>query len=83
MKYSITIESDNAERDLENLVSIALGAYDKYKETSKKYEETGLSLAVINAKQDVKGLDNRIDGIEAKLNNVYDLLDAMTKEKKK
>ena len=82
MKYSITIESDNAERDLENLVNIALGAYDKYKETSKKYEDTGLSLAVINAKQDVKGLDNRIDGLEAKLTKIEELL-SKTDEKKK
>lgn len=82
MKYSITVESDNAERDLENLVNIALGAYDKYKETSKKYEDTGLSLAVINAKQDVKGLDNRIDGLEAKLTKIEELLNK-TDEKKK
>lgn len=82
MKYSITIESDNAERDLENLVNIALGAYDKYKETSKKYEDTGLSLAVINAKEDVKGLDNRIDGLEAKLSKIEELL-SKTDEKKK
>ena len=82
MKYSITIESDNAERDLENIVNIALGAYDKFKETSKKYEDTGLSLAVINAKQDVKGLDNRIDGLEAKLTKIEELL-SKTDEKKK
>lgn len=81
MKYSITVESDNAERDLENLVNIALGAYDKYKETSKKYEDTGLPLAVINTKEDVKGLDNRIDGLEANLSKIEELL-SKTDEKK-
>ena len=56
-KYSFTIESDSLEDDLSKLVEIFVSAYEKCSKID--------SNVVCNVRKDVKGLDNRIDGIEA------------------
>lgn len=56
-KYSFNIESDSLEEDLSKLVEIFVSAYEKCSKID--------SNVVCNVRKDVKGLDNRIDGIEA------------------
>ena len=56
-KYNFTIESDSLEEDLSKLVEIFVSAYEKCSKID--------SNVVCNVRKDVKGLDNRIDGIEA------------------
>ena len=56
-KYSFNIESDSLEEDLSKLVEIFVSAYEKCSKID--------SNVVCNVRKDVKGLDNRMDGIEA------------------
>ena len=56
-KYNFTIESDSLEEDLSKLVEIFVSAYEKCSKID--------SNVVCNVRKDVKGLDNRMDGIEA------------------
>lgn len=68
MKYSINVnyESESLEDDLSKIVEIALGAVDKYFQIKKENETQS---EITNLQHTVCGFDNRLDGIEAKLDS--------------
>ena len=57
-KYSFTIESEDLEQDLATVADILVNAYER----CKKIDENS---SIYSARKEIKGLDNRIDGIEA------------------
>lgn len=57
-KYSFTIESEDLEQDLATVTEILVSAYER----CKKIDENS---SIYSARKEIKGLDNRIDGIEA------------------
>lgn len=57
-KYSFTIESEDLEQDLATVADILVNAYER----CKKIDENS---SIYSAHKEIKGLDNRIDGIEA------------------
>lgn len=57
-KYSFTIESEDLEQDLATVTEILVSAYER----CKKIDENS---NISSARKIIKGLDNRVDGIEA------------------
>ena len=57
-KYSFTIESEDLEQDLATVTEILVSAYER----CKKIDENS---SISSARKIIKGLDNRVDGIEA------------------
>lgn len=57
-KYSFTIESEDLEQDLASITEILVSAYER----CKKIDENS---SISSARKIIKGLDNRVDGIEA------------------
>ena len=57
-KYSFNIESEDLEQDLATVVDILVTAYER----CKKIDENS---SIYSTRKEIKGLDNRIDGIEA------------------
>lgn len=57
-KYSFTIESEDLEQDLATVAEILVSAYER----CKKIDDNS---NISSARKIIKGLDNRVDGIEA------------------
>ena len=60
MKFNFSLETDNLEQDITKIVDVLVNAYEK----CSKIDDS----VVTNVRKDVHGLDNRIDGIESRLN---------------
>lgn len=60
MKFNFSLESDNLEQDISKIVDVLVNAYEK----CSKIDES----VVTNVRKDLHGLDNRVDGIESRLN---------------
>ena len=78
MKYNITVnyESESLEDDLGKIADILMSSVDRYFKIKKEYEKQS-EVSELNAT--VHGLDNRIDGIEAKID---DFREVITEKKK-
>ena len=68
MKFNFSLESDNLEEDIDKIVKTILKAYVDSTEVEdiKNRKELWRSEAT-EAVNQVKGLDNRVDGIESRL----------------
>lgn len=60
MKFNFSLESDNLEQDITKIVDVFVNAYEKCSKIDND--------AVAHVHNEVHGLDNRIDGIESRLN---------------
>lgn len=72
MKYTITVESENFEEDTKKLVDTIMSAFREYSEIERVNWKTREESNVSTAEAKIHGLDNRIDGIEARLKDVED-----------
>ena len=66
MKYSITCnyESESLEEDINKIANTFMAACERYYEITRKVK---LESEVSETKDAVKGLDNRVDGIESQV----------------
>ena len=64
MKFNFSFESDNFEEDLDKIVKTFVKAYADCTEVDHKKSEAHSGEIAL---AEVKGLDNRIDGIESRL----------------
>lgn len=83
MKFNFSLESDNLEDDVKKIIETITEAIcrDTDRELSRMK-----ALDQVNATEQVKGLDNRIDGIESRLNfcevNLKEVQEASKKKEK-
>lgn len=74
-KFNFTIESDNMEQDLAKLVDVFVNAYEKCNKIDND--------VVAHVHNEVHGLDNRIDGLEAMIKNGnFNEVESSTKKSK-
>lgn len=73
--YTLTVESESLEEDLNKVVNTVMGAVERYLRVSKETESDKdtatdeLEDKVNDLSNTVHGLDNRIDGLEAKIDS--------------
>lgn len=68
MKFNFSLESDNLEEDIDKIVKTIVKAYtDSTEVNNTKKREDLLQFEVSAAVNQVRGLDNRVDGIESRL----------------
>lgn len=65
MKFNFSLESDNLEDDLKKIIETVTEAICRDTDRELTRMKT---LNQVNATEQVKGLDNRIDGVESRLN---------------
>ena len=65
MKFNFSLESDNLEDDLKKIIETVTEAICR--DTDRELTRMK-ALNQVDATEQVKGLDNRIDGVESRLN---------------
>ena len=81
MKYSINVnyESESLEDDLGKLADLAIQIFGKYEEIVAKNKTQS---SITDLREDVHGLDNRLDGLEATLDQFKEVVTDKTSDKK-
>lgn len=81
MKYSINVnyESESLEDDLGKLADMAIQIFGKYEEIVAKNKTQS---SITDLREDVHGLDNRLDGLEATLDQFKEVVTDKTSDKK-
>ena len=80
MKYTITVESENFEEDTKKLVDTIMSAFREYSEIERVNWKAREESNVSTAEAKIHGLDNRIDGIEARLKTVEDFREVVSED---
>lgn len=80
MKYTITVESDNFEEDTKKLVDTFMSAFREYSEIERANTKARAEVTTNSAEAKIHGLDNRIDGIEARLKTVEDFREVVSED---
>ena len=73
MKYTFTCESEDLVADISKLVEVGIAAFIKVRE--QDYKSAVLRAqekSVEDFKEEIRGLDNRLDGIEARVKKTED-----------
>ena len=81
MKYSINVnyESESLEDDLGKLADMAIQIFGKYEEIVAKNKTQS---SITDLREDVHGLDNRLDGLEASLDQFKEVVTEKASDKK-
>lgn len=83
MKFNFSLESDNLEEDIDKIVKTIVKAYSDSTEVDRKKREDLCKFEATEAVNQVKGLDNRVDGIESRLSFCETDINSIKKEASK